>query len=212
MRITGITRTGIVAAATAICALGMAVLITGCQTKAERNAAFKTALNTYYSGHQDCLWSSPIKFPITADAGDENQVKALNALVDAGLLQRTEAEKARHARHEERRTEYELSDIGRLDWTADQARTGYGNFCFGHPQVNAIESYTKVNSGITPKYNVSFRDSVTLPAWATLPQVKQAFPKVADASHGQTANATVTKSNNGWQVQNVNPATATPMG
>ncbi len=211
MSISGSTRTGFVALATAICALGMAMLIAGCQTKAEHDAAFKTALNTYYSGHQDCLWSNPVKFPESADTRKADQLKEFDALVDAGLLQRTGGTEARHARHEERRREYALSDIGRLDWTADQARSGYGNFCFGHPQVNAIESYSKVSTG-SSEYDVSFRDSVTLPAWATIPQVKQAFPKVANASTGQAASATVVKNSNGWQVMNVSPASATPMG
>ena len=112
MSISGSARTGFVALATAICALGMAMLIAGCQTKAEHDAALKTALNTYYSGHQDCLWSNPVKFPESADTRKADQLKEFDALVDAGLLQRTGGTEARHARHEERRSEYALSDIG----------------------------------------------------------------------------------------------------
>jgi len=212
MSISGSTRMGIGALVTAICTLGMAVMIAGCQTKAEKDAAFKTALNTYYSNHKDCLWSSPIKLPETANAEDKDETKGFDALVDAGLLQRTGAAKTSHARGEEHGSEYELSDIGRLDWTADPTRQGYGNFCFGHPQVNTIESDTKLAGGNMPQYNVSYRESVTLPAWATMPQVKQAFPKITKDSSGQTATATLMKGAKGWQVQNISPSTPTPMG
>jgi hypothetical protein len=204
MGISTTTRTGILAATAAICALGAALLTSGCQTKADRDAAFMTALNTYYGNQDDCLFASPIKFPQTLNRGDENEVKEFDALVDAGLLQREGVEKTRRARHEESGGKYGLSDIGQVDWTADDAHPGYGNFCYGHPQVNTIESYSKVSSG---SYRVSYRDDLMLPAWAQTPQVEKVFPKIAKARNVQTATATLERNGSGWQVQKVSPAT-----
>lgn len=212
MHNSGITSKGFVLAATMICALGMAGFLMGCQSSAERESAFTTALNTYYSNNHECLFANSIKFPLTVNAKDEDQAKELDALVDAGLLNRPGAEKTRHARHEERGAEYELSDMGRLNWTADVTRKDYGNFCIGHPQVNTIESYKKVTDTATTEYDVSYRDSVMLPAWASMPPIEKAFPMVAEDGSGQTDSATLIKDNNGWKVENVSQASGTPVG
>jgi hypothetical protein len=205
------------AAAAAVCALAFSLLICGCQTKVERQAAFTAALNNYYSARQDCLFPDPIKFPIAPDTKNRDEKQEFDALVKAGLLLPEGTQKAAHvrrtahARHEGRGA-YELSDVGRLDWTADQARIGYGNFCFGHPQVNAIQNSAEI-AGVTPtRYKVSYRDRVILPAWAAEPQVEKAFPEIVKDSSGQTSTATMVKSSSGWKVQNVSPPVTNPMG
>ena len=38
------------------------VFATGCHTNTVDKGAFKSALNDYYSGRQECLWNAPIKF------------------------------------------------------------------------------------------------------------------------------------------------------
>jgi hypothetical protein len=206
-----ITQTEIGATA-AVCALAFSLLICGCQTKYERQAAFAAALNNYYSVRQDCLFPNSIKFPIAGSALNGDQKTELDALVDVGLLQRESAHKSARSKHVAPPGEYKLSDIGRLDWTADQARMGYGNFCFGHPQVNAIQNSTEI-AGVTPtRYKVSYRDRVILPAWAAEPQVKKAFPKVVQESSGETSTATMIKSSSGWKVQSVSPPAPNPMG
>lgn len=207
-----ITQTAIGATASVVCALALSLLISGCQTAYERQTAFTAALNNYYSVRQDCLFPGSIKFPIAGTNLNGDQKNELDALVDVGLLQRAAAHKTAHSRHEASPGEYELSNIGRLDWTADQARMGYGNFCFGHPQVNAIQHSTEI-AGVTPtRYKVSYHDQVILPAWAEEPQVEKAFPKVIEESTGESSTATMIKSSGGWKVQNVSPPAPNPMG
>lgn len=188
---------------------GLAVLVAGCQSSA-KDHDFSAALNGYFNTHQDCLWSNPVKFPETVNPQNDDQIKEFNALADAGLLDRVSAPKARRAKATAKAGEFKLSDIGHLDWTADIARSGYGNFCYGHAQVNSIQSYSRIKGGSQPQYKVTFRESVPLTAWAQTPPVQKAFPKVAAANSKQTATATVEKSNNGWQVTNVSPAGTNP--
>jgi hypothetical protein len=212
MCIAGITRTWIAAATGAVIPFAFALLISGCQTKYERNAAITAALNNYYGTHQDCLFADAIKFPERADAENQAETNELDALVDAGLLQRTGADNTGHARRRGHGAEYQLSNIGRQDWTTDSERQGYGNFCFGHPQVSAIDRSTEVHGGSLMRYYVSYRDQVVLPLWATMPEVERAFPSVVKDSSGQTATATMVKNSNGWKVQNVSPPVANPLG
>jgi hypothetical protein len=202
-------RTGI-AAATVGCAFGIAVLVAGCQSSAAKKAGFDTAINNFYQSRQDCLWSNPIKFPETATQG--NEMQELDALVDAGLLNKTTAKTVRRRERSNEANEYVLSDYGRLVWKADAARAGYGNFCFGPPQVNSIESYKRVNGASATEYQVNYRDVVRLPAWASTPAVKKVFPRVKEDSSGQTATATLIKNGNGWKVQTVSQPPGTPMG
>ncbi len=198
-----------VGATAAVCALAFSLLICGCQTKYERQAAFTAALNNYYSVRQDCLFPDSIKFPIAGATLNGDRKNEFDALVNVGLLQRAAAHKTKHQASP---GEYELSNIGRLDWTADQARMGYGIFCFGHPQVNAIQNSTEIAGATPTRYKVSYRDRVILPAWAEEPQVEKAFPKVVQESSGETSTATMIKSNSGWKVQSVSPSAPNPMG
>jgi hypothetical protein len=72
-----------------------AAFVAGCHTNTVDKDAFRSALNNYYSGRQECLWSAPIKFPVQADTSNEDQTKGFDALTDTGLLKRTSAEKSR---------------------------------------------------------------------------------------------------------------------
>jgi len=205
-------RTSFVVLTAAVCALASSLLISGCQTKYDRQMAFTAALDNYYSARQDCLFANPIQFPVTANSLNKDQKAQFDALVSAGLLQRQTAQYAPHQRHQSSQEGYALSNIGRLDWTADQTHLGYGNFCFGNPQVKRIQSSTEI-AGVTPtRYKVSYRDRVILPAWAAEPQVEKVFPQIVEDSSGQTSSATLVKSSSGWKVQNVSPAAATPVG
>ncbi len=206
-----LSQTAIGAVAAATCALALSLLISGCQTKYERQVAFTAALNNYYSARQDCLFPSPIKFPVAANTLNADQKNEFDALVAAGLMQHSGAQETDHKRHDASREEYELSNIGQFDWTADQVHVGYGNFCVGHPQVNAIQSSTEVDGTTPTRYKVSYRDQVILPAWATYPKVEKAFPEVVQDSAGQTSTATMVETGGGWKVQNVSPPVANPL-
>jgi hypothetical protein len=188
-----------------------AVMLTGtaCRTNTVDKAAFKTALNDYYSAQHTCVWSTPIKFPAQADTSNDEQTKGLDALTDVGLLTRTSAEKKRFLIGSKQVNNYDISDKGRGVWTPDQTQPGYGNFCFGHREVTSIDSFTPSDNPEASQYNVIFHDTVIgLPDWASSTEMKTAFPKLQTDTSGQSvATATLVRSNNGWQVQGVHPST-----
>jgi hypothetical protein len=173
-------------------------------------AEIRSALNNYLSSHQDCLWPDPVKFPAQADAKNEDQTKGFDALTDAGLLRRMPAEKKRFLIGSKPVNNYDLSDQGRSHWTADAAQPGYGNFCFGHPQVTSIDAITPDTGGAT-QYSVSYHFGLNPPDWANTAEVRTAFPRVAAQNAGETATATLIRNDHNWQVQNVSPATGVPL-
>jgi hypothetical protein len=178
----------------------------GCHTNAVNTAAFQSALNNYYASRQECLWSSPMKFPVQADSSNEEQTAQFDALTDAGLLKRTPGEKQRFLIGSKRVNNYDLSDKGHSTWTVDPAQPGYGNFCLGSPDVSSIDSYAPNNDPNATQYSVTYRYAVSLPSWAGNSEIKTAFPRAARDGHGQEATATLVKSGDGWQVQNVTPS------
>lgn len=189
--------------------VAMGVFALGCHSKIVDKAEFKSAINNYLSSHQDCLWHEPIKFPAQADTKDEDQTKGYDALTDAGLLLRTPAEKKRFLIGSKSVNNYDLSDKGRSHWTADPAQPGYGNFCFGHPQVSSIDQITPDTGGAT-QYTVNYHYGLTPPDWINTAEIQTAFPSLGTESSGQAATATLTKANDGWQVQVVSPANGVP--
>jgi hypothetical protein len=188
-------------------------LSVGCKKSTVDKDGFKSALNDYYKGVQECLWSAPIKFPAQADASNDDQTKGYDALVDAGLLTRSSAEKKRFLVGSKQVTDYDLSDKGRSTWTADQSQPGYGNFCYGHEQIVSIDSYSPADPD-APQYTVNYRYGITsLPEWANSNEMKTAYPKLVQQGSGAGAgSATLSKISNGWQVSNVQPGSAAQAG
>lgn len=194
----------------ALILIAAAVAIPACHNNnTVDTSAFKSAINDYYASRQECLWSDPMKFPAQADASKEDQTAQFDALTDAGLLQRTPAEKQRFLIGSKRVNNYDLSDKGRSHWVADPAQPGYGNLCLGNPRVQSIDSYSPDTPNAT-QYSVNYRYSLSLPSWADTTEIKTAFPRAARDSQGQDATATLAESQNGWQVQNV--TTSNPTG
>jgi hypothetical protein len=196
--------------ATKIMVLSLAVLAglsVGCKKNTVDKEAFKSALNDYYKGQNECLWSSTQKFPAQADTSNEDQTKGFDALVDAGMLTRSSAEKKRFLIGSKQVNDYDLSPKGRSTWTADQTQPGYGNFCYGHEQIVSVDSYSPADPD-APQYTVNYRYGInSLPDWANSTEMKTAFPKIVQEGSGaETGSATLVKSSNGWQVTNVQPA------
>jgi hypothetical protein len=186
----------------------------GCKKNAVDTMAFKSALNSYYAKQQDCIFTAPVKFPAQADTSKDEETRGYDALTDAGLLTRTPEEKKRFLVGSKQVNDYDLSDQGRKTWTADPSQPGYGNFCYGHPEVVNIDSYTAADDSGT-RYSVTYHYGAgSPPGWANSAEMKNAFPNVAaDTSSREVATATLVKSDNGWIVQDVQaaPAPATTM-
>jgi hypothetical protein len=193
----------------AVC--GVLVLAAGCRTNNVDKGAFKSAINDYYRGKQECIWSSSVKFPAQADTGNDEQTKGFDALTDAGMLTRTSAEKKRFLIGSKQVNDYDLSDKGRSTWTPDSSQPGYGNFCFGQRTVSSIDGFTPPDTNAA-QYTVNYHYAATsVPDWANSAEMKTAFPRLsADTSGFQTATATLVKSDNGWQVSNVQASGAAP--
>jgi len=185
------------------------MLVAGCRkTNFVDKTAFKSAINNYYNNRQECVWSSPVKLPVQVDASNYEQTKGYDALTDAGFLVRKAAEKKRFLIGSKQVTDYDISDKGRTNWTADQTQPGYGNFCFGHLEVTTIDGFSPSDVSDAAQYTVSYHyDVASVPGWASTVEIKTAFPRVAvDTSGQQTSVANLVKSSSGWQVNSVVPA------
>lgn len=180
----------------------------GCRKNAVDKSAFKSAINDYYQARQECVWSTPVKFPAQADTSNENQTMGFDALTDAGFLVRTPQEKKRFLIGSKQVNDYDLSDKGRSTWTADPTQPGYGNFCIGHRSVTTVDSYAPADNSDATQYTVTYHyDVAGLPGWANTTEMKTAFPRIAADTSGERATtATLTKTNDSWQVTNVQPS------
>jgi hypothetical protein len=178
------------------------LLAAGCKKNEVDKGAFKSALNNYLGSQKECLWPAPVKMPAQADASSDEQTRGFDALTDTGLLTRKAVEKKRFLIGSKQANDYDLSDQGRTAWTVDPSQPGYGNFCYGHPEVTSVDSYSPSADNAT-QYTVSYHYGVShLPPWANSAEMKTAFPKLNAADAPQAASATLVKSNDGWLVQN----------
>jgi hypothetical protein len=174
---------------------------TGCKKQID-TVEFKTAINNSFAGHHECVWGEPTKLPAEVDTSKDDKTRDYDALTDAGLLVRGTAEKKRFLVGSKQVSQYDLSDKGHAAWTPDPNQPGYGNFCFGHFNVTAIDSAIPNDRSNPTQYTVNYRYEVEgIPAWASTPETMRTFRKIAADSSIQTATATLVKdSNGGWVV------------
>lgn len=197
---------------TAVLCGAMALLVTGCNKKADNTINYSNAIDTYYSAHPACLWPDSVKFPVQVDTSDTSQTTGYDALVDQGLLVRTTAEKKKLIITSKQVTNYDLSDHGRSAWTVDVQQPGFGNFCYGHRKVSSIDSSTPTTSDVGATTQVAYHYKLAdVPGWATAAETQNAYPQVrADLSGAQAAHATLTNTSNGWQVTGAGSTPTTP--
>jgi hypothetical protein len=155
-------------------ALIAGLLVSGCQDfKKPSDKNFTSALNYFYSKHDDCLFPSAIRFPYEASTGagevDPNK-KALDALADAGLLRSLE-DRDIHVKR------YEMTTYG---------QRVPPRFCYGHRVVTTIDSFTPPApvDGLpttTVTYHYKMMD---VPGWAQSDEIRKVFPAFAKATSG----------------------------
>ena len=187
-----------------IAAAAVALLTAGCNKKTDDSGNLKSAINSYYDAHPECLFQTEKKFPVQADTNNTSDTTQWDALVDGGLLTRTTAEKSKLIVLSKSVNNYDLSDKGRGAWKADAQQPGYGNFCYGKRTVNQIVSTTPAGStqpGATSVVNYTYTIG-NVADWAREAEVQNAYPtlkgKLASASNAQS---TLVLTGNGWQVQ-----------
>jgi hypothetical protein len=180
---------------------GLFACAAGCKKQVDQ-AEFKSAINKSFAGRHECVWPEPIKLPAQVDTSKDEKTRDYDALTDAGLLIRGSAEKKRFLVGSKQISNYDLSDKGRPAWTPDPDEPGYGNFCFGHFNVTAIDNATPNDPSKPTQYTVNYRYEVEgIPAWASTPESMRAFPKIAADTSIQSASATLVKGTNGtWAV------------
>jgi hypothetical protein len=187
--------------ALALVLIGLVEWATGCKKQVDL-AEFKSAIDKSFAGHHDCVWNEPIKLPAQVDISKDEMTRDYNALTDAGLLIR-ESEIKRFLGGSKQVNKYELSDKGHAAWIADPKQSGYGNFCFGHFNVTAIENATPNDPSNPTLYTVKYQYEVEgIPDWARSPDSMRTFPRIAADTSIRSATTTLVKGDNGgWVVE-----------
>jgi hypothetical protein len=180
---------------------------TGCKQPVDKTA-FKSAINQSFAGRHECVWSEPMKLPAEIDPSKDDRIRDFDALTDAGLLIRETVVKSRTQVDSNPTSKFDLSDKGQPSWTPDPGRPGYGNFCFGHFNVTAIDKATPNDRSNPTQYSVVYSYEVEgIPDWAHSPASMRAFRKIAADTSIQSATATLVKGGDGgWAVVPPQPA------
>ena len=184
-------------------------LTTGCNNKKTPTTPnYADTINAYYQAHPACLWQDEKKFPVQAATSDDAKTQGYDALVDQGLLTRTTSEK-KIIIISKQQNNYDLSDKGRSAWTADPSQPGFGNFCYGHRKVATVDSNSPTSDQPGATTTVNYHYTLTdVPAWASAPETQTAFPQLAAANTPAAATATLTNTQQGWQVSSAGGSTA----
>jgi hypothetical protein len=179
------------------------VFMVGCKKTADNSVNYRSAINGYLQAHPACVWPEPQKLPVQVTTSDTGKTTGYDALFDQGLLTRTTGEKKVMIVASKRVTNYDLSDKGRSAWTADTTQPGFGNFCYGHREVQSIDGSTPNSGQPGATTQVTYHWSLTAaPDWAKAAETQNAFPQVrTDLAGGGVATATLVDTSNGWQVQ-----------
>ncbi len=183
------------------------VITTGCKPAVDR-APFKAAINKSFNGKHVCVWPEAIKLPAQVDPSKDERIRDFMALADAGLLMRETEEKSHAQVGTNQIDKFDLSDQGHSAWAPDPGRPGYGNFCFGHFNVTAIDDAKPDTPSNPTQYTVKYRYEVEgIPAWARTPESMRAFRNIAADTAIQSATAMLVKGPDGaWQVQSTAPS------
>jgi hypothetical protein len=191
----------------AIVLIGLLAGANGCRKQVDQSP-FKSAINKSYEGQHVCLWPEATKLPAEADPTKDEKIRDYDTLTDAGLLIRELVAKKTPRVGFIQINKYDLSDKGHSAWTPDPKQPDFGNFCFGHFNVTAIDKATPNDSSNPTQYTVNYRYEVEgIPGWARTPESMRAFRKVAADTSIQSATATLVRdTNGGWAV--ISPQTA----
>jgi hypothetical protein len=173
-----------------IVAISSLAFVAGCTSFKEPNEKnFKTALNEYYSAHDDCLFTNTLRFPYETSRSDESGAgsKGMDALTASDLMKRQEGK---------------LIGVNRYILTPAGERAG-GRFCYGHREVTAVPSFTPPESvNGQPTTTVTYRYVMhDLPLWANTDEMRAAFPTLAKSTSADPQDsAKLQLTINGWVI------------
>jgi len=185
-------------------AAGAAAILfaSGCNRMGDTTENFTSAIDKYYNTHPSCLFTEPMNFPLQADDSNSKQASGFDALVHQALLARGSAEARVMVAAGQQENTYNLTAKGHAAWTADAQQAGFGNFCYGHRTVTAIDSSTPTTSRNGATTDVVYRYVINgAPQWAQAAEVQTDFPNLqGDLAGTQVGRATLTNTRKGWQV------------
>ncbi len=182
-----------------VMACALLTLAAGCSSKKDATKPnFKDAIDTYYSAHPECLWSTSVKFPTRADTSDTSKTAGYDALTDQGLLTRQQDSRKVFIFGSKEVSDYDLSEKGRGAWTGDPQQPGFGNFCYGHRDVTTVDDFSVNGGSATADYHYQLGG---VAGWADNTEVKTAFPAVqASLANPLSDKANLTLTDSGWVV------------
>jgi hypothetical protein len=170
------------------------LLMSGCHSKtAATNENYIAALNVYYASHDECLFPGGLRLPyqVSEKGGDTADApvsaKGLDALKNAGMLERTEDKDLKVYR-------YTLTVAG---------SRATASFCYGHRVLTSIDSAsepTKVKG--FPETQVQYHYTlIDVPIWAKSDSIQAAFPAMGKAVKGAgVGKSRLSQTMAGWQV------------
>ena len=167
-----------------------AVLVLGCATDTKpTNAKLEKALNSYFEGHNECLFPMVMRFPYEVSPGSDAKAeqKRLDAMTGAGLLTKQSGAAIKVER-------YTLTPLGERQ---------KGRFCYGHRQVTSVDGFTSpVKQGGFLQSTVNYHAKmVDIPVWVQTDEMRAAFPEMAKAISGpQPGQVMMENAGAGWQV------------
>ena len=185
-----------------VCAVSL-LLLAGCKKTADNTVNYKTALNTYLSQNESCLWPQPVKFPVQVGTSNTDKTAGYDALFNQGLLARTAGDKKQLLGLIDKQvTNYDLTPKGQGAWKASPNDPSYGNFCYGHREVSSIDQSTATGDQPGATASIAYHYGFAgVPDWAKDAGVGNAFPNVRANLAGGSATATLVDTASGWQVQ-----------
>lgn len=172
---------------------GVFLLAAGCSSKTKpTDQNFLAGLNAYYANHNECLFSSALRFPyeVSPSLTAKQDKQRMDALMNSGLMKVTE-DRTIHV------NVYALTAAGE--------RAG-GRFCYGHRQITGIDSFTpptKSANGLLESHVTYHYKMMDVPVWVKTDEMMKAFPEMAKALSGEaTGENTLANAGVGWQVPN----------
>jgi hypothetical protein len=168
----------------------LAMMFAGCNTALKpTNENFVKALNVYYSGRNECLYTDSVHFPFEVSSTSKNDPDAqkMEALLHSQLLNREIDPELKAKR-------YTLTPMGE--------RVG-NRFCYGHRVITTVDSFTPPAPAhgfqeTQVSYHFTMED---VPIWAKTDELRAAFPKMATNVAGQgEGKTTLALTGAGWQV------------
>ena len=148
-----------------------------------------------------CL-ARTIKLPAEVDTSKDEKTRYYDALLMPACSSADQRRRSAFWSAPNRSINTTSRTRGTAAWTPDPNQPGYGNFCFGHFNVTAIDSAVPNDPSNPTQYTVNYRYEVEgIPGWASTPESMRTFPKIAADTSIQTATATLVKgTNEGWAV------------